>query len=184
MCKETGMCGGAHKHMKALGLLALRVAIGIIFVYQGYNKLLPGHEGASMFLGSVVGPASWGSFWAYLVGGVEFVGGLMLILGVFANYAAAALAVIMVVAMIVAHPAGSKFNAWFLELAILGGTLALVGTGAGKYRLVKTQCCCKACKNGSGACGPCAPAEKMGGKDGCCGGNCGGCGDKKEEMVK
>jgi len=172
MCHEKCSGMGGHKTLKALGLLALRVAIGTIFVYQGYGKMFVNHEMASGFLGSVVGPASWGSFWAYFVGGAEVLGGLMIILGVYANVAAIWLSIIMVVAMFTAHPAGAKFNAWFLELAILGGTLALAGNGAGKFRVWKTECCCKKCMGKT-------DGAKMEGGNGCaCGGNC-ACGIKK-----
>jgi putative oxidoreductase len=131
--------------MKDFGLLALRLAIGAIFIYSGYNKLGPGNEMAAIAMGKMIGPESAGAFWAYFVGLAELVGGLMVLLGVFAGYAASWLSVIMVVAILAVHWKG-PFTGMFAPLAILGGTLALIGSGAGAYRLVKTECHCPKCK--------------------------------------
>ncbi len=159
------MC--THSKMKAVGLLGLRLAVGIIFLYMGYSKLGPNHAGtAGMFSGMGLP----GNGTAYLIGLLEFVGGLMVIFGVYAKYAATWLAAIMVVAILTVHR-GGPFMGYFLPLSVLGGCLALMGSGAGRYRLVKTQCHCKLCQEGM----------KEGG---CCGsGSCGG-GDKKEGMMK
>jgi hypothetical protein len=48
--------------------------------------------------------------------------------------------------------------------------LSLMGTGAGHYRLVKTECHCKACaQNASGGCcggkGDCVCSKDMSGKE-------------------
>lgn len=153
--------------MKAAGLIALRLAIATIFIYLGYGKLTSGHEMASgMFAG--MGLPGSGSMWAYLIGGLEVLGGLMVLLGVFARYAACVLSIILVVALLTIHRTG-PFMGMFLPLSLLGGTLAILGGGAGKWRLVKCECCCKACKE--------SYSEAK--KDGCCGGNCGGCEEKK-----
>ena len=169
MCKS--MCasmGHSHPTMKALGMLALRLAIGVIFMYMGYSKLGPNHAMASgMFAG--IGFPGGGSLGAYFVGTFEFVGGLMVLLGVFANFATAWLSIIMLVAMATVHK-GGPFVGYFLPLAVLGGCLAIMGAGAGRYRLVKMECRCPRCKA--------AMSGNMK-EDGCCGGKCGGaCADK------
>ncbi|MCX6779958.1 MAG: hypothetical protein NT034_02125, partial [Candidatus Magasanikbacteria bacterium] len=61
------------------------------------------------------------------------------------------------------------------------GTLALLGTGAGRFRLVQTECHCAKCK-AMCADDKCAPKAAMSPMDvkpmgGCCGS--GACGDKK-----
>lgn len=180
MCKSGGACGGTHKKMKSLGLLALRIALGIIFIYMGYNKLGPGHEGTVKMMASI--GFGGGVFMAYLVGLLEFVGGLMILLGVYASYAAMALSVVLLGALLTVHR-GGPVKGYFLALSCLGGLLALAGAGAGCYRLVKKQCCCKECKDGaqSGCCGggKCGPDGMKGGSQcdckECCGGQC-GCG--------
>lgn len=170
MCGKTSSMGCVHGKMKDIGLLALRLAIGAIFIYAGYGKLGANHEMVSGMMGKMIGPESAGSFWAYFVGLAEVAGGLMVLLGVFATYAAAWLSVIMVVAILAVHWSG-PFAAMFAPLAILGGTLALMGSGAGAYRLVQCECHCPKCKEADAKC------DKESEKAGCCGS--GQCGDKK-----
>lgn len=159
MCDK--MCSSMprnHKAMKNFGILALRISIGVIFIYMGYGKIFTNHEGTVGMMAKAIGPAAAGSFWAYFVGTLELVGGLMVLLGVYATYAAVWLSIIMITAMLTVH-AGGKFAGYFLPLAVLGGTLALMGMGAGKYRLVKTECHCPKCK-----------MSEMNNVGGCCGG--------------
>lgn len=165
------MGGCNHKTMKSWGLLGLRLCLAFILISLGYSKLGPMHAGTAAMMSSKVGLGSLGNTAAYLVGFLEFVGGLMILLGVYAPIAAAWVSFIVLVAIFTVH-AGGPANGYFLALAVLGMCLALMGTGAGKFRLLKCQCCCKECKAG-------------GGLNGCCGkgGNCGtgggcGCGNK------
>lgn len=178
MCKTA--CG--HPSRKAWGLLGLRIAVGVIFIYMGYGKLGAGHTMASGMFASIGLPGS-GSFWAYVIGLFEFVGGLMVLLGIFASTAAMWLSVILIVAMLTIHR-GGPFPGYFLPLAVLGGCLALIGSGAGALRLVKMECPCPKCKD---ACqtGGGAGALAAGGTGGCCGGSCGGnCENKKDQTIK
>lgn len=162
MCMQNGSGGGFHKKAKSWGLLVLRLAISFIFIYLGYQKLGPGHTGATMMFDKAVGLPGGGSFWAYFVGTFEVVGGLMVALGVWVRYAAIWLSIILLVAMSTVHRSSPTVAGYFLPLSLLGSCLALLGTGAGKFRLVRSECCCKECK------------EKMTDQGGCCGG--GGCG--------
>lgn len=179
MCNKTSTISCVHGKMKDFGLLALRLALGAIFIYAGYGKLGANHAMVSGMMGKMIGPESAGSFWAYFVGGAELLGGVMLVLGVFACYAAMWLSVTMIVAILVVHISG-PFSSMYAPLAILGGTLALIGSGAGRFRLVQTECHCPKCK---AMCEEkCAPKAGMSPMDvkpmgGCCGGAA--CGDKK-----
>ncbi len=164
MC--ASMC--THRKMKSWGLLALRLAIGVIFMYMGASKIWINHAGASLMFSGIGFPGG-GSLGAYFVGAFEFVGGLMVLLGVYANFATAWLSIIMLVAMATVHK-GGPFMGYFLPLAVLGGCLAIMGGGAGRYRLVKMECRCPKCKSAMSG------GMKNGG---CCGGKCEGkCGDE------
>jgi uncharacterized membrane protein YphA (DoxX/SURF4 family) len=55
--------------MKAVGILALRIMIAVIFVYSGYNKLFPNHAMAVAGFGGMGFPMP--AFWVWLVGLVE-----------------------------------------------------------------------------------------------------------------
>ncbi len=146
--EEQSCCAMSHCHkqMKSWGLLALRIAVGVIFIYMGYNKLFLNHAGTAGMMAKFIGPMSWGAFWAYFVGVLELLGGVMVLLGVLATYASVWLSIILVVAMLTVHWAMGTFASFLLPISVLGGTLALMGTGAGKYRLMKIQCFCKKCK--------------------------------------
>lgn len=163
------MPGYCHKGMKSIGLLCLRIALGVIFIYAGYSKLGPGHAAAAGMM-TVMGVPGGGEFWAYFVGALEFFGGLMVLLGVFAPVAAIWLSVIMVVAMLTVLRGGPFMN-YALPLSVLGGCLAILGSGAGRYRLMAMQCPCKDCKMGGMGCGG---GCGSGGCGGACGGKCEG----------
>lgn len=173
-------CQCPHKTAKNVGLLALRLAIGVIFIYMGQNKLWGGHAGATTMFDHI-GLIGGGNFWAYFVGTFELIGGVMVLLGAYLRFAAVWLAVIMVVAMLTVH-SGGPFVGYFLPLSVLGGCLSLLGTGAGRYRLMKCECCCKDCRAmyaemevgcGGGKCaGACGGHGSECGCQNCCGGNC------------
>ena len=79
------------------GIAVLRVILGVIFAYHGFGKLFGGIEGTAGMFGSLGIPMPLASAW--LVGLVEFVGGLALIAGVGARFAAALLIPTMLVAI-------------------------------------------------------------------------------------
>lgn len=172
--------------MKAAGLFALRLVLGGIFIYAGLAKLVWFHDMTTAGFATMGLPGS-ASAWAYFVGGLELLGGVMVLLGVYARYAALWLSLVMVVAVwsMRANPMG--LAGLFSPLAVLGGCLAILGGGAGKWRLVATECHCKECKmNGAGGCGG-ACADKHGSESmpaeegGCCGGGCGrNCSEEKK----
>lgn len=181
MChQDCSTMSAVHGKMRDMGLLALRIAVAFVFIYSGYTKLGPNHAMASGMFAKLIGPESAGSFWAYFVGLAEFGGGLMVLLGVFVSYAAVWLAIIMLVAIFTVH-LGGPVSGYYLTVTLLGSCLALMGSGAGRFRLVKTECHCSKCKT-------MCSSEKHEGEHGkaeneamdeCCGGNGGCCGDKK-----
>ena len=119
-------------------LLLARIALGAIFVQSGFGKLtdLAGFTGGLESMGvplasvlGVVGPL------------VEFFGGLALVLGAWTWLAAVLIAGFTVVATLIAHrfwdyPADQQAmqSAQFMKnLAIIGGLLAVVVAGAGRF---------------------------------------------------
>ena len=119
-----------------LGYVLIRVALGLILVPHGYAKL---------FLDDAV-PASrnfvhfgWAYplAWAYFIGVIEFVGGLMLAVGLFTRIVAAAIAIEMaVISFAVLYPVWS-WGKHGMEYALFMGVIA-VGIflgGGGRYSL-------------------------------------------------
>ena len=147
----------------SLGLLLLRLIVGGLFVVHGYPKLLGGPErpvspeaarylGAGFVQAMQTGQAGFAEMlrgmgvpmpgvMAPVVGAVEFLGGLLLMLGWFTRLAAILLSADMVVAIRKVHwqnglvaPAGSEF-----PLSLLGACLALFFTGPGKISVDALQ---------------------------------------------
>lgn len=115
------------------GLLALRVAVGVVFVYHGWMKL----TSMDMTVGMMQGiglpiPA----FWAWLVALLEFVGGIAIIAGLFNRIITALLAIDMVVALLAVHTKMPYGGATELPIVLLGALLALHTTGPGKCSVV------------------------------------------------
>lgn len=132
------------------GLAALRVILGAIFVYHGFGKLFGGIETTAGFFGMLGIPAPVASAW--LVGIVEFFGGLALITGLGARVASALLVPTMLVAIMTVHWANGFANTnitgmgeqgpvfgmpgWEFNLALIGGLLGVLLGGAGSLRAV------------------------------------------------
>jgi putative oxidoreductase len=141
---SCGSCGSNPWHAcKSWALLVLRIAAGIIFIYHGYGKLFGGAPGMEAFTGMV---AKIGfplpMLFAYAAALSEFVGGIMILLGVFTQYAAIFTAIVMFVALVFVK----KFNlpAADPDIALLAISIALALMGGGKFSLWrKKHACCQ-----------------------------------------
>jgi putative oxidoreductase len=120
----------------AWGLLLLRLAVGAVFVMHGGQKIfVMGPRGVAGFLGPLGFPLPLVA--AIVLMSVEFLGGLALILGVFTRYAAALLAIVMLVAISVVHLKNGFFlpRGFEFALTLLAANLALVLSGPGALAL-------------------------------------------------
>jgi putative oxidoreductase len=115
--------------LQPLGLLVLRVSLGIIFFSHGYPKLA--HSGAAM-QGFFVQHGLPGYF-VYVAGVLEVFGGILLVLGLFTRGAALLLAIEMGVAIWKVHSANGIYvvHDYEFPLAVLAGSFALATVGAG-----------------------------------------------------
>jgi len=132
---ENGRC--EDKNYTDAALLLLRVVLGMIFIYHGYQKLFNGGaEDLTVFLESsnFIFPV----FFGWLVSAIQFFGGIAVILGIFTRPFSALLAIIMIVAFWLAKrgiPEGD------LVISLFAIATALTLTGSGKYALWKSNCC-------------------------------------------
>jgi len=119
--------------LQPLGLLVLRLSLGLIFFTHGYPKL--GHSSAGM-QGFFVQHELPGYF-VYLSGVLEVFGGTLLVLGLFTRGAALLLAIEMGVAIWKVHSVGGIYAVHNYEfpLAVMAGSLALATVGAGLVSL-------------------------------------------------
>ncbi|MBI3912330.1 MAG: DoxX family protein [Armatimonadetes bacterium] len=130
-----------------LGFLFLRLALGTIFVAHGAQKLFgwfggPGYTATVQRFSTGLGIPPWLSVLVILT---EFVGGILVILGVFTRLAAFALAVEMLVAGALVHARYGFFLNWEnrpgvghgveMNLALLGMALLLLCAGPGQWAL-------------------------------------------------
>jgi putative oxidoreductase len=117
-----------------LSLLGLRLALGVIFFYHGYEKLV---EGPADVRAAFV-PLGLPPFSFYVLGTLELFGGILLVLGLLTRVAALLLAMEMgLVLARVDVPRGGIYAVqnYELTLALCAGALALVATGAGLLSL-------------------------------------------------
>ena len=122
-------------------LTIIRLLVGLTFVLHGAQKVFgifggPGLAGFAQYVTSTMGLPS---FFAYTAAFVEFGAGLLLVLGLFTEYAALSLMPVMLVAIFGVHFKSGFFAQtggyeYALNLLIL--LLVLVIGGAGKLTVV------------------------------------------------
>jgi len=119
------------------GLLALRVAVGIVFVVHGWPKLANA-EGMAQAFGQ---PNPLLTAFFALQGVVEVIGGIAMLLGLGVQVAALAFSVIMLGAIglkntMWATPfASSTSTGWEFDFVLLAINLALLVLGPGRFAL-------------------------------------------------
>jgi uncharacterized membrane protein YphA (DoxX/SURF4 family) len=111
-------------------LFVLRLFVGVVFITHGWLKLSD-LKGLAGFLEQVAGVPLPGIM-APAVAAIEFFGGLAILLGTGTRLAALLLTGVMVVAMITVTLSKGFAGGYDLNLALLGGLLALLLAGPGK----------------------------------------------------
>ena len=125
--------------MVSLGLLIIRVALGVTFFLHGSQKLFGWFGG-----GGITGTARYleglgirpGRFWAILVGVGEFGGGVLIGIGYLTVLGAFLIIITMVVAISAAagrHGFWAQHGGYEYNLLIIAVALALIFTGPGMY---------------------------------------------------
>jgi putative oxidoreductase len=119
--------------LQGWGIAVLRIAVGIVFLAHGGQKLfMVGFGGVAGFLGQLGIPAPMLA--AVIVTLVEFLGGLALLLGLFTRWAAIPLALNMAVAILTVHLPGGFFlpDGYEYALTLLAANVALALLGSGE----------------------------------------------------
>jgi putative oxidoreductase len=116
--------------LQPLSLLVLRVALGIIFLYHGYPKLMHTHGD----LQGVFVEHGLPGYFVYVSGILETFGGGLLLLGLLTRVAALLLAIEMCVAIWKVHSLHGIYAVHDYEfpLALAAACFALATVGAGK----------------------------------------------------
>ncbi len=116
-----------------LGPVILRCGLGAVFIAHGYQKLFGGIEGTTQFFASIgIRPAR---VFAYVVGLIEFVGAILLFVGLFVQPVAILLSIIMLVAIAKVKYQQGFIGGYELEFLLLMMSLALLVLGPGSYSI-------------------------------------------------
>lgn len=121
------------------GLLALRLAIGAIFIVHGWPKVTGARGMAAAMGGGQAKPVMVGVF--TLQGIVEIGGGILMILGVLTQLVAVAFAIIMIGAIVLKNIQwktgfmAQQTTGWEFDLVLLAGNILLFLTGPGEIAI-------------------------------------------------
>lgn len=135
-------------HRPHTAMLILRLVVGGMFIYAGYTKLADMNQTVAMF--STMG---FTAFWAWVASLTEFIGGIMLVVGIGTQIAGILLLITMAVAVIkVTGPNGFMMS--MSPIALGAAALAIGLSGCGRYSGCKMMHSkdCAACKE-NGTCG-------------------------------
>ncbi len=115
-----------------IGLLVLRLAIGVMMIHHGQEKLADPQQFANTYVASLHLP--FPLFFAYAAGFSELIGSWLLIFGLFTPFGALAITGTMTVAAY-QHILTAGLNIYVLELVALylAGSLALLLLGPGRF---------------------------------------------------
>jgi putative oxidoreductase len=116
-----------------LGLLILRVGVGISFMHHGWPKMFGGPDRWASLGGVMenVGIAFLPALWGFMAAFSELVGGLCFVLGLFFRPACVLLTLTMIVAAISHFAKGDSYTvgSHAVEAAVLFVSMFLVGPG-------------------------------------------------------
>lgn len=105
-----------------IGIVVIRVVLGVIFFAHGLSKFQGGIDNTAGFFPSLGLPG----FSAYLVAGIELIGGALIILGLATRIIAALFAAIMVVAIATVSLQNGLVGGFEFDLSLLAMSLLLV----------------------------------------------------------
>ncbi|WP_309088447.1 DoxX family protein [Domibacillus sp.] len=113
------------------GNLILRLVLGFTFFMHGLDKLRGGIVGTAGFFESVGIPG----FMAYVVAGIELVGGILLILGLGVRILSILFAVILIGAIFTVKLSAGFLGGLELDIVLLAMSVHLALAGSSKYAL-------------------------------------------------
>lgn len=129
-----------HKQVAAWAPLAVRVALGVIFMAHGSQKLFGAFGGRG--IEGTIGIARKIGFepavaWGWILALTEFFGGLAILVGMLTQVASLLIIITMLVAIVKVHIKGGFFAPQGIEynVALIGMALSLVVSGGGKLSL-------------------------------------------------
>ena len=126
--------------LKLYGPLVGRSLLAIIFIIAGYNKMT-GFEETAGYMASKGLPFTEGLLVLTII--IELGGGLLILVGLQARWAATAIFLFLIPVTVIFHPVwvdSGQFNSFFKNLAIMGGMIYIMVFGPGPYSLGDNHC--------------------------------------------
>ncbi len=120
-----------------LGMFILRMGIGLMFIFYGFSKL-SGGTSAWKSVGKMLGVIgiTWSPiFWGLLTGLLEFVGGIVLSLGLFVHLAGSLLFIVMSTASLILYMNGAPMSQIFHPMLAGFVFLFFALSGGGDYTM-------------------------------------------------
>ena len=121
-----------QKYNTDLGLLLVRIGLGVIFLVHGLQKFMNLEQTVQFF--GMIGLAA---FFTYLVAAVELLGGAAMILGLFPRIAGVLLAIVMIFAIYLVKLKMGFSGGYEFDLMLLLAALGIASAGPGSYSLNK-----------------------------------------------
>ena len=120
---------------RSLGLVFIRVAVGIVFFMHGWQKIhnIPMVEGMMLNFGLVSGT---GAFIAWL----EVLGGVGLVLGILPRVFGVLFGIEMLVAIFLTGGPATGYRPHELEIVLMLLSFGVALTGSGRYSMWKMEC--------------------------------------------
>lgn len=129
--KSEQLAGGdKHLDYPDLGLLLIRLGLASVFIAHGWSKIQNVDEVMSFFASLGLGVV-----WVFLVAYIEFLGGILMLFGVFVRKIAVLFAVIMVFSITMVKAVKGFVGGYELELLLLLVSVGMALMGTGKYSL-------------------------------------------------
>lgn len=126
--------------LKQYGPLLGRSLLAMIFIIAGFNKMTGFEETAGYMAGKGL---PFTEVLLVLTIIIELGGGLLILIGFQARWAATAIFLFLIPVTVVFHPVWSdsgQFNSFFKNLAIMGGMIYIMVFGSGPHSLGNSHC--------------------------------------------
>ncbi|MDP4552200.1 DoxX family protein [Alkalihalobacillus macyae] len=114
-----------------LGLLTIRLIVGMLFFAHGFFKFSEGIANTAAFFEAI----GLSGFLAYVVGLIELIGGVLMILGLGTRIVSVLFSSILIGALILVKRSTGMLGGYELDIALLAMSLSLFLSGGGPYSL-------------------------------------------------
>jgi putative oxidoreductase len=114
-------------------LFFIRVVLGIVMIYYGLPKIKSLRKNAEDFVDMGLRP---GFFWGTIVAATEFFGGIIVILGFYAEVAAALFGIVMALGVLWKMKKRKPFTDYSYDLLLLALSAVILVFGAGLYTIL------------------------------------------------